>query len=132
MLRPVSQRSPQGCPRNSANVCLVERRSFSSSEDGMSAAFFLLFSFVKAIRAVMLVPVHVQKVPQVSEHLCPDKLQTRCHICCACQSTCPFIPINSDVPRAVDPQKFLQPKTEHGCVPVGTAHSRLHLLQQVH
>ena len=28
-LRPVSQQSPQGCPWNSANICLVEHRSFS-------------------------------------------------------------------------------------------------------
>ena len=31
-LRPVSQQSPQGCPRNSANVCLAEHRSFSTLE----------------------------------------------------------------------------------------------------
>ena len=36
-------------------------------------------------------PVHVQKVPQASEHLCPAQLQTRCDICCACQPVCPFI-----------------------------------------
>ena len=29
-LRPVSQQSPQSCPRNSANICLVEHRSFST------------------------------------------------------------------------------------------------------
>ena len=40
-LRPVSQQSPQGCPRNSANVCLVEHRSFTTLEGGMSAASFL-------------------------------------------------------------------------------------------
>ena len=40
-LRPVSQQSPQGCPRNSANICLVEHRSFSAMEGGMSAASFL-------------------------------------------------------------------------------------------
>ena len=27
-LRPVSQQSPQGCPRNSVNICLVEHKSF--------------------------------------------------------------------------------------------------------
>ena len=35
MLRPVSQQSPQGCPRNSANICLVEHRSFSTLEGEM-------------------------------------------------------------------------------------------------
>ena len=101
----VSQQSPQGCPRNSANICLVEHRSFSALWGGMSAASFLHSSFLRSISAVMLWPAHVQKVPQASEHLCPAKLQTRCHICCACQSICPFIPTESDVPRTVDPQK---------------------------
>ena len=99
-LRPVSQQPPQGCPRNSANyfICLVEHRSFSAL-GGMSAASFLHSSFLQAINAVMLWPVHVQKVPQASEHLCPAKLQTRCDICCACQSICPFIPTDSSMPR---------------------------------
>ena len=57
----------------------------------MSAASFLHSSFLQAIDAVMLWPVHVEKVPQASEHICPTKLQTRCDICCACQSICPFI-----------------------------------------
>ena len=97
----------------------------------MSATSFLHSSFLQAISAVMLWPVHVQKVPQASEHLCPAWLQTRCDICCACQSTCPFIPTDPGVPRAVDKQKYLQPKTVLGCVPVRAAHSGLHLLQQV-
>ena len=103
----VSQQSPQGCPQNSANVCLVEHRSFPTSEGGMSAASFLHSSFLQAINAVMLWPVHVNKVTQASEHLCPAKLQTRCDIFCACQSICPFIPTDSGVPRAVDLQKSL-------------------------
>ena len=70
-LRPVSQQSPLGGPRNHANICLVEHRSFSTLEDGMSAASFLHSSFLQAISAVMLWPVHVEKVPQASEHLCP-------------------------------------------------------------
>ena len=96
-LRPVSQQSPQGCNRNSANICLVEHRSFSNFEGGMSATSFLHSSFLQAINAVMLWPVHVQKVPQASEHLCPAKLQTRCDICRACQSIYPFIPTDSGV-----------------------------------
>ena len=106
-LRPVSQQSPQGCPRNSTNICLVEHRSFSALEGGMSAASFLHSSFLQAVSAVMLWPVHIQKVPQASEHLCPAKLQTRCDICSACQSICPFIPTDPGVPRTVDPQKSL-------------------------
>ena len=39
---------------------------------------------------------------------------------------------DSGMPRELDPQRSLQPKTVHGCVPVGAAHSRLYLLQQVH
>ena len=96
-LRPVSQQSPQGCPRNSANICLVEHISFSALEGGMSAASSLYSSVLQAVNAVMVWPVHVQKVPQASEHLCPAKLQTRC----ACQSICPFIPNDSGVPRTV-------------------------------
>ena len=78
---------------------------------------FLHSSFLQAVNAVMLWPVHVQNVPQASEHLCPAKLQTRCAICCACQFFRLFIPTDSSMPRAVDPQKSLQPKTVHGCVP---------------
>ena len=128
----VSQQSPQGCPQNSANIFLVEHRSFSTLEGGMSAPSFLHSSFLQAISAVMLWPVHVQKVPQASEHLCPAKLWTRIDICSACQSICPFILTDSSVPRTADPQKSLKLKTVHGCVPVRTAHSRLHLLQEVH
>ena len=96
-LHPISQQSPQGGPRNSANICLVEHRSFSTLEGagGMSAASFLHSSFLQAINAVMLWLVRVEKVPQASEHLCPAKLQTRCDICCVCQSISPFIPTDS-------------------------------------
>ena len=73
----------------------------------MSAASFFRSSFLRAISTVMLWPVHVKKVPQASEHLCPAKLQTRCDICCARQSICPFIPTDSGVPWTVDPQKSL-------------------------
>ena len=73
----------------------------------MSVASFLHFSFLQAINAVMLWPVHVQKVPQASEHLCPVKLLIRCDICCACQSDCPFIPTDSGMPTTVDLQKSL-------------------------
>ena len=68
----------------------------------MSAASFLHSSFLQAISAVMLWPVHVQKVPEAPEHLCPVKLQTRCDICCACQSICAIIPTDSGVPRTVE------------------------------
>ena len=106
-LHPVSQQSPRGCPQNSTNICLVEHRSLSTLEGGMSAASFLHSSFLQAVNAVMFWLVCVEKVPQASEHLCPAKLQTRCDICCACQSICPFIPTDSGVPRTVDPQKSL-------------------------
>ena len=80
-LRPVSQQSLQGCPRNSDNICLVEHRSFSTLEGGMSAASFLHSSLLQAINAVMFWPVHVEKVSKASEHLCPAKLQTRYLLC---------------------------------------------------
>ena len=60
-LRPISQHSPQGCPRNSTNVCLVEHWSFPTSDGGTSAASFLHSSFLQAIDTVMLQPVHVRK-----------------------------------------------------------------------
>ena len=41
----------------------------------MTAASSLHFSFLQAVNAVMLWPVHVQKVPQASERLCPAKLK---------------------------------------------------------
>ena len=61
----------------------------------MSVASFLLYPFLHSMNDVMLLPVHVQKVPQASEHLCPAKRQTRCDICCVCKSICPFIPTDS-------------------------------------
>ena len=74
-------------------VCVVEHRSFSTLEDGMSSASFLHSSLLQAISAMILWPVHVEKVSQASEQLA---LLTRCDICCACQSVCPFIPTDSD------------------------------------
>ena len=94
-LRPVSQQSPQDCPWSSANICLVEHKLYSTLKGRVSTASFLHFSFLQVISAVMPWPVHVQKVPQASEHLCPAKLQTWCDICCACQSICPFIPLRN-------------------------------------
>ena len=115
---PVSQQSPQGCPRKSANVCLVEHRSFSTLEGGMVATSFLHSSFLQAVSALMPWLVSVEKVPQASEHLCPAKLQTRCDICCAWQSICPFIPTDSSVPRTVDPQKSLYNCSRRLCMAV--------------
>ena len=60
-LHSVSQQSLQGCPRNSAIVCLVEHRSFPTSEGGMLAASFLHSYFLQAISAVILWPVHALK-----------------------------------------------------------------------
>ena len=80
----------------------------------MSAASFLYSSFLRAISTLMLWPVHVLNVPQASKHLCPAKLQTRCDVL-LCQSICSFIPTDSGMPRTVDPQKFLKPKTAWLC-----------------
>ena len=116
-LHPVSQQSSQGCPRNSAIICLVEHRLVPTLEGVSSATSFLHSSFLQVIYSLIysltLWLVHVQKVPQTSEPLCPTKLQTSRDICCANQSVCLFIPTDSGVPRAVDPQQSLQPKTVH-------------------
>ena len=46
----------------------------------MSAASFLHSSFLQVINAVMLWPVHVQKVPQASEHLeCHERSSGHSH-----------------------------------------------------
>ena len=87
--------------------CLVVHRSFSTLESGISATSFLHSSFLQVINSVKLWPVHVQKVPQASEHLCPTQLQIRCDICCACQSICPFILTESSVHRTVDTLVFV-------------------------
>ena len=58
----------------------------------VSAASFLHSSLLQAISAVMFWSVYVQKVPKASKYLCSAKLQTRCDVCCACQSICLFIP----------------------------------------
>ena len=71
----------------------------------MSAASFLHSSFLQAVNAVMLWLVRVEKVPQASEHLCLAKLQTRCDICCACQSIYLFIPTASMVVNDLDELK---------------------------
>ena len=43
----------------------------------MSAASILQSSRLQVMNAVMLWPVHVQKVPQASKRLCPARLQAR-------------------------------------------------------
>ena len=82
-LHPAFQQSLQGCSRNSANICLVEHRLFSTLEGGLSAASFLNSLSFRRPKLLMLWPGYVQKVPQAPEHLSPVKLQTRCDICCA-------------------------------------------------
>ena len=118
-------------PSKQYRLCVVEHRTFLTSEGGMSAISFLNSSFLQAVNAVMLWPVHVQKIPHALEHLCPAKQQISCDICCACQSICLYIPTHSGRPKAVDSHKSLQLKTVHGCVQVKAAPSSLHLLQQV-
>ena len=75
-LHPASQQSPQGCPWNSANVCQVEHRLFPTSQGGVLVTSFFNSSLLQVINAVMIKPVHIHKVPQASEDLCPTKLQT--------------------------------------------------------
>ena len=64
----------------------------------MSAASFLYSSCLQAVNAVILWPVHVQKAPQASEHLCPAKLQTRCDICFALQLSAHSFPLTPACP----------------------------------
>ena len=108
-----SQQPRQGCPCNSADVCLVEHRSFPKLESGMLAASFLPSSFLRVTTAVMLQPAHVQKVPQALKHLCPAKVQTRCDVFCACQSYARSFPSDCNMARTADILKSLQPKTVH-------------------
>ena len=70
----------------------------------MSAAYFPHSSFLQAINAVMLWPLHVQAVPQASKHLCPAKLQTRCDVCCACLSAekCPINETASELSQRME------------------------------
>ena len=63
----------------------------------MSAVSFLHSSFLQAVSDVMLWPVHIQNVPQASERICFSEMQTKCDICCACQSICSFIPCDRAV-----------------------------------
>ena len=72
---------------------------YRSWEDGMSAASFVHSCLRQATNAVVFWPVHVQKVPQASKHLCTAKLQTICDVCYACRSICPFISTDSGLPR---------------------------------
>ena len=58
-----------------------------------SFTFFLHSTFLQVISAVMLTPVHVQKVSQASKHLCPARLQNRCGVCFAWKSICLLINI---------------------------------------
>ena len=111
----VSQQSPQGCPQNSADICLVEHRSFSTLWGGMPAASFLHSSFLQAIKAVMLWPVHVQKVPKPRG----TKLQIRCDICCACQYICPFIPTDSGAHYSRSTEVFVGKDCAWLCVSQG-------------
>ena len=76
----LSQQPSQGCPQNSADICLVEHRLFSTLEGGMSAASFLHSSFLHTIKAVMLLRVH--KVPQASEHLCCQAADQMWYLLC--------------------------------------------------
>ena len=99
-----------------SNVRRVKHRSFPTSKGGTSVVSFLHSSFLWEISAVMLWSTHVQKVYQVSKHPCKAKQQTRCDDCFDCHSVYLFIPTDSGMPTAVDPQESLQPKTVHGCV----------------
>ena len=55
----VSQQSPQSCPRNSASICLVEHRSFSTLGGGISAASC---SFCKKMRHKLTFLSHTQVI----------------------------------------------------------------------
>ena len=92
---PISQQSLQGCPPPppprtslpsppSTNAGLVVRRSFLPSEDGTPTTSFLCSSFLRAISAVMLWPVHVQKISHASKYLYPAKLSTSYDVVWAC------------------------------------------------
>ena len=77
-----SQQSPQGCLRNSANVWLNTDGSWSQRVECQPLPFSTPLSFRQSGLSVFRKFLK----PLSSEHLCPAKQQTRCDICCACQS----------------------------------------------
>ena len=103
--RPISQRSSQGCSRNSVSVWLNTDYLLTLEGWILSPLFSFVWCTGLSMFRKFLKPLY----------LCSAKLQTRCDICCACQSVCPFIPTGSNVLKEVDPQKSLQSKTTHGC-----------------
>ena len=76
-------------PRLPLKQCHCFVGSFPSSEGEMSAASFSPLLFHSSNQCYDVCPVHVQKGPEPSKHLCPARLQTRYDICCACQSKLP-------------------------------------------
>ena len=83
----ISRQCPQGCPQNSANVGLVEHRSFPTSDRGRWTRHPLPFSSFFPVRnAVIFWSVCTQNVPQASQYFCATKLQTGWDVCLACQS----------------------------------------------
>ena len=70
-----------------------------------------------------------QNVPQISQYHIAVKVLTSCDVCCTCLSTWSFIPSNSGVVRAVDPQSSWQPNDIQGHLSVREAISNLNDIQ---
>ena len=118
--RPVSRQSPKVCPRNSANACRVEHRSFTTSRGEMAAAPFLHSSLHQAMR--FLKRRSTSDLPSCRPDVrsaVPASLSDR------------SFPLTLACPRQWT-QRSLYSQRLHGCVPVGAVHWRLHLLQEVH
>ena len=76
----------------------------------------LLGPRLQAVSAVMAWSVHVQKVPQASQHFCVAMLQTRSYVCSACLSVCLFIPSCSGMARTADPHRSKKTRQKSVCV----------------
>ena len=93
----VSPQPLEGHLWKSTSIGLVVHRSSSIPEGRMLTTSFLHPSFLQAISAVMLWCVHVEKVPQASQHLCAAKLETSCQVSYAFQSICQLPTVTAEM-----------------------------------
>ena len=124
------QQSPQGCPCNSANLCLVEHRSHPTLECGMLAASFLPLSFRQLVLLCFGLSMFWKFLKPISTSAlsnCRPDLMSAVLASLYAHS----FPLTGIV-RTVDLLKSVEPKTVLSYVQDGAAHPRLHFLQQVH
>ena len=124
-LLPVSQKSPQGCPRSSANVCQAEHGSFPTSWDYMKATSFLhslsfsrsvLWCSFQSLFRKFLKPLSTFALPNCR----PDGMS-------ALLASLPvrLFPLTLAWPGQYI-HRSLYSRRLHGCMSVRVAHSRPH------